>query len=194
MKIKCVLIIVIPILFLFSLVFFSIMPKIFQREEQAFQAARQQGWTTYIIEGSSWGENQIVTDATDKIWITGGGGLNVFDGTTWLHRPGSYDDLAIGPQGQMLAVQPFVGIVDVIDVLAGQSLKTYEGPIRQVGTETIQERVNQVEIDSNGRIWVVSRSITNDHTIESISEMLIQRDKQSLHSRRQNSLSRVVII
>ena len=72
MKTRRVLIIVIPFLFLFSLIFFATMPKILQRQEQNFQSARKQGWTTYFGEeddcgGGVWGEgNKIITDAAGK--------------------------------------------------------------------------------------------------------------------------------
>lgn len=189
MTIKRVLIIVIPILFLFSLVYFSIMPKVLQGENQNFPAARQKGWTIYFepeeeldyTRGGWVGEgNQMVIDPTGKIWIAGGaglGGLNVFDGTTWSRYPETYVDLALGPQGQILAVEPFVGIVDVTDILAGQSLKTYEGPVRQEGAETIKERLEQVEIDSNGRIWAIPFSFRNDIETYTLSEMFIENDE-----------------
>lgn len=189
MTIRRFLIIVIPILFLFSLVYFLIMPKVLQGENQNFPAARQKGWTIYFeptegldyTRGGDVGDgNHIVIDPTGKIWIAGGtglGGLNVFDGTTWSRYPETYVDLALGPQGQILAVAPFVGIVEVTDVLAEQSLKTYEGPIRQEGAETIKERLEEVEIDSNGRIWVISFSFRNDIETYTLSEMFIENNE-----------------
>lgn len=174
MKIRRVLIIVIPILFLFSLVFFTIMPKILQKEEQAFQAARQQGWTTFLkeeegVRGGIFGDesNKIITDTTGKIWVAGEPslrGLSFFDGTTWiLHHVGSYHDLALGPQGQMLAVHESSDGVDGVEIFDGQDWKTYN---------TNQEII-QVEVDSNGRIWVVM----DDFGTQTISEMSIDQDK-----------------
>jgi len=184
MKIRRVLIIVIPILFIFSLVFFSIMPKILQKEEQAFQAARQQGWTTYFQEeedlskGSFGGEgNKIITDTTGKIWVAGEprlGGLSFFDGTTWILRhTGSYSDLALGPQGQMLAVHESGDSVDGVEIYDGQDWKIYDGPRSKEAKYNTNQEIIQVEVDGNGRIWVVM----NDFGTQTISEMSIDQDK-----------------
>lgn len=183
MKIKRVLIKVIPFLFLFSLIFFATMPKILQRQEQAFQVGRQQGWTTYFQEeedpnGGGGGDgNKIVIDTTSNIWVAGEprlGGLSFFDGTKWiLHRAGSYNDLALGPQGQMLAVHALGDSVDGVDVFDGQGWKTYDGPRSKESIHNINQQIIQVEVDGTGKIWVVM----NGFGTQTISEMSIDQDK-----------------
>lgn len=185
MKIRRVLIKVIPFLFLFSLIFFATMPKILQRQEQNFQSTRKQGWTTYIEEendcgGGVWGEgNKIITDAAGKIWIAGGGclsGLNVFDGTAWSRNPGWFSDLALGPQGEILAVRELGHYnLDGIVVYDGQDRTTYHGPRSNESSfdTNRKQQITQVEVDGNGRIWVVM----NDWGVESISEMFIDQEK-----------------
>lgn len=184
MKIKRVLIIVIPFLFLFSLIFFATMPKILQRQEQDFQSARKQGWTTYFegeddCGGGVWGEgNKIITDAAGKIWIAGGGclsGLNVFDGTAWSRNPGWFSDLALSPQGEILAVRELGHNLDGIVAYDGQDETTYYGPRSNESSDntTQKQQITQVEVDGNGRIWVVM----NDFGVESISEMSMDQDE-----------------
>ncbi|HRQ37834.1 MAG TPA: hypothetical protein PLD25_07960 [Chloroflexota bacterium] len=186
MKIKRILLWVIPVLFLISVLFFAITSAPLLRQEQEFEQARQEGWTVYFepteglnyIRGGWVGDgNHIVVDATDRIWIAGGtglGGLNVYDGATWFRQSKTYDDLAIGPQGQILATQEFVGIADVTNVPDGQEPTIYESPVHN--DSDIHQRVLQVEIDSNGRIWVVLFWFIDDFEFYSISEMFIQNE------------------
>ncbi len=171
MKIKRVLVKVIPFLFLFSLIFFAAMPKILQREEYAFQATPQQRWTTYFEgekdecrEANERGD-KIATDANGEIWFAGYSGLrglDVSDGTELSHRAGIFRDFAIGPQGQILAVHSLCDNVEGVDVFDGQEWRTYGGlqPL-------------EIEVDGNGRIWVVLAQGGG----EGLSEMIINQEK-----------------
>ena len=110
---------------------------------------------------------EITLDTLGNIWVAGGcqglDGLHVFDGTEWISHDGSYMDVAHDLEGQIWAISPFSGAVEVYD---GQQWRTNEGNDLGLGGQQIL----QVEIDSNGRIWIIA----DDFGVEQVAEIILQ--------------------
>jgi hypothetical protein len=167
--------------FLFGgvLVFLAILARLIEIHEEIYQRMRGEGWTTYLqdfhqdgkvmcgLVGT--GEGDLILDPAGRILATGACsglmGLHSFDGTEWTNYNGSYWDLAVGPDGKVWAVSMFGGSMDIFD---GQVWKTYNSAELGLGDQWII----RVEVDSNGRIWIVSR----DDRVDTISEILVSPD------------------
>ncbi|HEX9837739.1 MAG TPA: hypothetical protein VGA72_00255 [Anaerolineales bacterium] len=167
--------------FLFGgvLVFLAILARLIEIHEEIYQRMRGEGWTTYLQDfhqdGSvmcglvGTGEGDLILDPAGRILATGACsglmGLHSFDGTEWTNYNGSYWDLAVGPDGKVWAVSMFGGSLDIFDE---RVWKTYDGAELGLGDQSII----RVEVDSNGRIWIVSR----DDRVDTIIEILVSPD------------------
>lgn len=138
--------------------------------ERAYQAAHQQGWKTYLQEfasGSMHGnlgmrEGEMLIDQDGNVWMVGAGaglqGLHMFDGTKWVQQEGGSTDLAIGPDGKIWVVRG-----NGLDVFDGHAWKKYPDI---VGPDI--PYISQVEVDSNGRIWITANNFGTDLLAEVI--------------------------
>jgi hypothetical protein len=116
-------------------------------------------------------EGDMALDRSGRIWVAGGGlgltGLHVFDGTQWTNYNGEYWDLAVGMHGEIWAAPLYQSGVDFFD---GQQMIT--GQDLGLGGQ----KILQVEVDSNGRIWVVA----DDFGSSQVAEIVIRENKATV--------------
>jgi hypothetical protein len=173
MATRRVLFLVFPILIGLLFAFFTIMMRVSPNWEQTFQAARQKGWTTYLQEfrssdscadpGARSGD--MLLDSSEQIWVAGNcslTGVHFYDGVRWTSHGGIATDLAITPNGQVLVAGHSLAVFD------GQNWMTYESGELGIG----DQQILQVEVDSNGRIWIV----TNNLGVYEVAEIVIQQN------------------
>ena len=158
MTIRRVLLWGLPVVFVVSLAFFILAPPVIQRQLQTADAIRQAGWTTYLegfVDNDAGGSPgarsaDMALDRSGRVWVAGGGmaltGLHGYADTDWISHTGKYGDLAVGSQGEIWAVPLYQSGVDFFD---GQQMIT--GQDLGLG----DQQILQIEVDSNGRIWVV---------------------------------------
>jgi hypothetical protein len=77
-------------------------------------------------------------------------------------------DVAHDLEGQIWAISPFSSAVDVFD---GQQWRTIEGNDLGIGGQQIL----QIEVDSNGRIWI----ITTASGVDQVAEIVLQDGQPS---------------
>jgi ligand-binding sensor domain-containing protein len=172
-----------PILIGLSFPFFNIIIQVFTSQEQSFHAMRQEGWIPYLQEQEFQSsefcqtpgvrEGEMVIDTNERIWVVGNcnlTGVHFLDGVRWasLDVKRAYD-LAATPNGQVFVAGNSLLVFD------GQKWITFEegelGIKDRYGKD--DQQILQVEVDSNGRIWIV----TNNYGVEQVAEIVIQQNK-----------------
>jgi hypothetical protein len=163
------------------LVIVAVLPVFIGFHERRFQTLRHKGWTTYLQElhhedartlcwyfqGAKQGD--LILDTQGRVWSAGGcsglAGLHVFDGV-WNSRGGNYRDLAAAPDGRLWAVSATGGSLDVLD---GERWKTYS--LQELGLP--DHPITRVEVDPDGRVWVITRDDQPTRTVERIHEFTL---------------------
>jgi ligand-binding sensor domain-containing protein len=157
-----------------SFAFFTSLMRDFQGREQTFQAARRKGWTTSLQEFRSSlvcgdpgvRDGDMLIDAGGRIWAAGNcqlTGVHFYAGAGWTSHQGVSTDLALTPDGQVLVAG------DSLLVFDGQKWITYGSGELGLG----DQQILQVEVDRNGRIWIV----TNNFGVEEVAEVVVQQNK-----------------
>ena len=164
-----------PILALVAAIFFTLIQPQKRQQEIRIKEVREKGWTYllhgYVFSGGRPGvglkSGDIALDAMGRIWLAGDG-LHVFDGLQWQSYEGGYPDLAIGPAGEVWAVYRYFTNVykNGVDIFEGKLKKTYSS--RDLGIS--EQEINQVEITSDGRVWIKTMEFGTDRLVEIVNQ------------------------
>lgn len=156
----------------YLLVFSIIVLIIFGFPEFMVQGLPKRGWTTYL-EGSVLSFNShIVIDDQDRIWVSAcaetSTGLYLFNGSEWITLPGSYCDLARGPDGRIWAVAMNGNSVTVFDGKQKTTLTSSD-----LGIDTGDE-IRRIEIDPSGGLWMTLHLKNIDASISPAENQLVR--------------------